>query len=653
MDNDNNNKKITIAIIAITEKGSSVALKIQKSLEADISADVSAGVSLGTISVFNEISSEVFTKIFSEYNYIICIFSLGIVVRFLAPLINDKRKDPAVLCIDEHALNVISVLSGHIGGANSFCRKVANLLAAAPVITTSSDVQKTISADILGSNFANPWTIDEKTKMNLHKVSKAIVNGKKISVIQEAGERRWWQNSDSSLPSNISISNNDSDNHYDAKLLITDRDENNIIDDKTLIYRPKSLVVGIGCDRHTSQNVIERAVLEVFNQFKLSINSIHSLASIDLKKDEIGLLEYASKLNVSINFYSAENLQEINESLIKNPSEKVKSIVGSPSVAEAAALVSASASATAKLIVTKQKYHDSESGKNVTVAICRRECTANDNHHLGHLDHLSHYFGELAVVGIGPGNIEQMTIKAYQTIKNADVVIGHITYIALVEKMLAHQEIIVSGMKREKERAQIAIDKAHEGKRVAIISSGDATIYGMAALVCELLQTPYRFKFSVIAGVTAAQSVSSLLGAPLTDNFCTISLSDLLTPWERIEAAIESAAKGDFEIVFYNPSSTKRKNHIKLAHKILSTYRPPNTPVGVVKNAFREGEECFVTTLESLLDHQNKFDMFTTILIGNSNSYSYIDKNINKNINMNVNMNINKEIIITPRGYRL
>lgn len=239
---------------------------------------------------------------------------------------------------------------------------------------------------------------------------------------------------------------------------------------------------------------------------------------------------------------------------------------------------------------------------------------------------------KISVVGIGPGNKEDMTPRAVETIESADLVVGYSTYIELIETLFPHKTFLRSGMRREVERCRQVLEKAKEGLHVALVSSGDSGIYGMAGIMLEVVQASgLDIPVEVIPGITAASKAASVLGAPLMHDFAVISLSDWLTPLELIYERIELAAKGDFVICFYNPKSHNRPDYIERAKEILLNYRLPDTPVGIVRNAGRDGEEYDLTTLSAMTDCQ--IDMFTTVIVGNSRTY------------------IAGNRMVTPRGY--
>lgn len=242
---------------------------------------------------------------------------------------------------------------------------------------------------------------------------------------------------------------------------------------------------------------------------------------------------------------------------------------------------------------------------------------------------------KLYVVGLGPGEQSQMTVKALEVIKNSDAIVGYGVYVDLIKDIVQGKEIITTPMKKEVDRCHMAVKAAISGKNVSMVSSGDAGIYGMAGLVIEVLSEyeNHNVEVEVIPGITAASSASSVLGAPLTHDFAVISLSDLLTPWEHIEKRLSLASEAGFVICLYNPSSKKRADYLNKACEIVMKNLPKDTPCGFVKNIAREGQESVILTLEELKDA--KVDMFTTVVIGNRTTKIVDGK------------------LVTPRGYNI
>lgn len=239
---------------------------------------------------------------------------------------------------------------------------------------------------------------------------------------------------------------------------------------------------------------------------------------------------------------------------------------------------------------------------------------------------------KIYVVGIGPGAYEQMTIKAARVLEESDVIIGYTVYVELVREHFPGKEFLTTPMKKEVDRCILAFEEAAKGKKVAMICSGDAGVYGMAGLMYEVGTGYPDISLEILPGVTAATGGAAVLGAPLIHDFCLISLSDLLTPWEKIEERLLDAAKGDFVVCLYNPSSRKRADYLARACDLLMTYKSKDTVCGIVSNIARKGEFSRVLTLEKL--RNTKADMFTTVFIGNSQTKNQDGK------------------MVTPRGYR-
>lgn len=237
---------------------------------------------------------------------------------------------------------------------------------------------------------------------------------------------------------------------------------------------------------------------------------------------------------------------------------------------------------------------------------------------------------KLYIVGIGPGAVENMTIKAFNVIKACEVIVGYNFYIDMIKDIIKDKVIISTGMRGELERCSMAVEKVKQGCNTAIISTGDAGLYGMAGPIFELAE---GIDVEVVSGVTSSFAAAAELGAPIMHDFCTISLSDLLTPWNTIEKRLKCACEGDFIIALYNPKSRGREGHLKAAIDIISNYKRPDTPVGIVKNAGRDGNEKKVTILSDI--DYDFVDMKTMLIIGNSSTY------------------VKGESIITPRGYKI
>ncbi|QGQ45044.1 cobalt-precorrin 5A hydrolase [Metabacillus sediminilitoris] len=352
----------TYAIVAITKHGVELARHLQANFhQTDLfymSKFEKGDESDRNISLFEGNVRMLLPSLFQSYKGIIMIISLGAVVRMIAPLLKDKKSDPAVVVIDDKGKHVISVLSGHLGGANELTREVAELLQATPVITTASDVQKTIPVDLFGSRFGWVWESADK----LTPVSASVVNEEHVAIIQESGEKEWWTY-DKPLPETLKIYptiKNAIEAKPKAALVVTHRnltEDEQVILQNGVLYRPKVIVLGIGCNRGTSKEEIEQVILDTLQELQFSIKSVKAICSIDLKKDEEGIIEVAQKYQWEFMCYTAE---ELNTVQLELPSETVYKFTGAYGVSEPAARLY---SGTHSLSLTKKK-----SG-NVTISV--------------------------------------------------------------------------------------------------------------------------------------------------------------------------------------------------------------------------------------------------------------------------------------------
>jgi cobalt-precorrin 5A hydrolase len=350
------------AIVAITKHGVELARKLDQSFQnADLyymSKFEKGDETDRGIQMFEGSVRLLLPSLFQSYKGIILIISLGAVVRMIAPILKDKKTDPGVVVIDDKGEHVISVLSGHLGGANELTKEVAEMLGARPVITTASDVQKTIPVDLFGKRFG--WVWDSAVKLT--PVSASVVNEEHVAIIQESGEKDWWDY-DRPLPENIKCYpsiNSALQERPQAALVITHRnltDEEQEILRNGVLYRPKVIVLGIGCNRSTASVEIESVIKETLGELNLSIKSVKAICTIDLKKDEEGLLEVVNKYGFEFHHYTPEELNTVS---MEQPSETVYKFTGAYGVSEPAARLYANVE---KLALVKKK-----SG-NVTISV--------------------------------------------------------------------------------------------------------------------------------------------------------------------------------------------------------------------------------------------------------------------------------------------
>ncbi len=348
-----------VAIVAITKNGIEIGLSLKKKFSTwKIYAPSKFSNNNSQIEWFDDSTTLKIGELFRTNEALVCIFSLGAVIRLIAPHMKDKKTDPAVVVIDDTGKFAISTLSGHLGGANQLTEDIAKVLNASAVITTAADVNKTIAVDLLGKEFG--WEIDDDSTVT--KVSAFMVNEEKIGVFQDVGEKDWWAPK-KELPKNVTIYNNFEElrnSTCKGYLIISDK----IIEDdqilkNAVVYRPKTLVVGVGLHWDTTSSTIKDGLEYCTKNFKLSIKSIARFASIKKEAQVEGLQVLAKETNVPVDYYEKEELAQIT---IPNPSDTVQAFEGTPSVSEAAAL----RSSNGKLVVEKQKFPP-----NLTIAIAR------------------------------------------------------------------------------------------------------------------------------------------------------------------------------------------------------------------------------------------------------------------------------------------
>ncbi|MCG7586511.1 cobalamin biosynthesis protein [Photobacterium sp. OFAV2-7] len=357
-----------LAIYAITVNGAKQALRLKRALPyADVFvSEVGINECESAQPLTLPLSGFVEEK-FSQYDGHIFIFASGIVSRVIAPLLGDKRTDPAVVCLDEQAKFAISMLSGHRGGANELTERVAYIVKATPVVTTASDVSESVSVDMLGAPFG--WYLDPLTESAITPVSAAVVNDQPVAIVQSAGEKGWWTY-EKRMPAHIICHDElealDAD-EYQGAILISDEKQIDLEkwQNKLVLWRPKSIVLGIGCDRNTPVSVLKAGLAAFSDEFNISLASVYGLASIDLKADETGIIELAEENQWPFHTYAPQVLDTVKG--IEKPSEYVKKVTGSCSVSEAAAL---KLSHTEKLVVSKWTFK--QDGFNMTLACCRR-----------------------------------------------------------------------------------------------------------------------------------------------------------------------------------------------------------------------------------------------------------------------------------------
>jgi cobalt-precorrin 5A hydrolase / precorrin-3B C17-methyltransferase len=528
-------------------------------------------------------AKEALDRAWYECDGIVLFLATGAALRLLAPLLESKQQDPGVVTVDDAGNFVVALCGGHEGGANALAARVADTLGGTPVITTASDSVGFPALDSLGDRLGLRLESDS----DLASVGAALVSGEKVNFVTD---RRWPLGP---LPENVVRTD-----EWEAPLiLISDR----LVETPrpAVVFRPPSLVAGVGCSRGVDAEEILELLLRSLAQAELTEKSVAALASIDVKRDEAGLLQAAEKLDVPIHFHPAEALSVVEA---PNPSELVRDAVGTPSVAEAAVV-----SSGAELVLEKQK------SANATVAIGRLPVR-----------------GRLALVSLGPGEDTLIPPLAREALVSSEFVVGLDQYVDRIRHLLRPgTRVLTPPLGNEVERAELALAEARAGGSVALVSSGDVGIYAMASPLLELADE--GVDVVVVPGVTAAQAAASLLGSPLGHDHCSVSLSDLLTPWGVIQSRVRAAAEGDFVVSLYNPRSKGRDWQLGKVKEILLEHRPPDTPVGIVKDAYRQTQRVILTDLASL--RQEDVDMLTIVLVGSSQTRVVAGR------------------MVTPRGY--
>lgn len=529
---------------------------------------------------------------FESCDAVVAFLAVGAAVRSLAPVLGHKSTDAAVVCVDESLRHAVAVLGGH-HGANELAARVSTVLGCTPVITTASDAAGSPALDAYGADLG--FTIENRSQ--LAPVGAALLSGAPVAL---HGADNWPL-----PPLNIGIAGHP---ELAAAMTITD-----LIHADGLVYRPKSLVVGVGAARGVTAGEVLDAVDRALAAGGLSAASVARLASVDAKVDEAGILEAARRRGWEVVFHPAEQLAKIE---VPNPSAVVLAEVGTPSVAEAAARYDGRNRPLAELIVPKTKsVPGGEQAPMATAAVARLAPR-----------------GRLALIGLGPGARDLLPPRAVAELRRASVVIGLDQYLDQIRDLLRPgTEVRATGLGSEEARARDAVETAREGRAVALVGSGDSGLYAMASPALDLFADLDDVDVIGVPGITASLAAANILGAPLGHDHAVISLSDLHTPWPAIERRVTAAAQGDFVTVFYNPRSKGRDWQLGHALDILRRHRPPTTPVGCVRDASRPGERAWISTLSDF--DPAGVDMYTIVLVGSSHTRVAAGR------------------MVTPRGY--
>ncbi len=519
---------------------------------------------------------------FEGSDALVFVGAAGIAVRAAAPYLKSKSEDPAVVVVDEAGQYAVPILGGHLGGANELAGRIAQVLGGRCVLTTATDVRGVFEAD----TWARQQGLLIKDLSKVKAVSSALLGGETVPFCSDfpiSGE----------IPDGLVPGSKET-----CGIRISARPCRS----GALQLVPRTLVIGIGCRRGTGADKIRRFFEDLMEQAGYLPEAVGLVTSIDLKKDEPGIRAFAESLNVPFETFPAETLNAAPGDF--SASGFVKKITGTDNVCERSLVCSGAAPVCAK-----------QARDGITLAVGERPCTLAWPEKPGRKSTP----GTLYVVGLGPGDEENMTGNALEAVRRADLICGYGVYVDQVKKLFPEKETFTTPMTRELERCRHAVEEAAKGRTVAMVCSGDAGIYGMAGPVLEMAAGRDDLIVKICPGITAAVSGAALLGAPLMNDFCVISLSDRLTAREVIEKRLRAAAQGDLAICLYNPSSKTRKDHLARAARILLEKKDPETVCALVSSIGREGESFRYTTLGKL--GGEAADMFTTVFIGSSRTY--------------------------------
>lgn len=516
------------------------------------------------------------------------VMATGIVVRKIADLLQSKEVDPAVVVMDEKAGFAQSLVGGHLGGANRLVGDIARLTGAQAVVSTGTDTQGLLAFDELAA--LQGWRIENRD--GIVALNAALLEGKCIGLLGfTPKEAAGYADVD-----NVSCYEN-LDTAEAAELLVCL--DTPLGDDPRpcLLLTRLPLVVGVGCKRGVSAERIEAAIHRSCLRYGIDPARIQHLASVDVKADEVGMLEVAKTHDWETHFLTAAELEQ---QAVPNPSTFVCQNVATPSVAEA----SVRACGRGRLLTPKQK----DDGVTVALGTMGSLTAAADT---------GPKRGIIYAIGLGPGTRAGMTEEARQAIRGADKVVGYTTYCRQVRWLTQGRQVYSTGMRSEIERCDEAVRMAASGQSVALICSGDSGIYGMAGLILERVEAMGEdsVDVEVIAGVTSSSSAAAAVGAPLMNDFATISLSDLLTPREWIKKRVNAVAEAGLVCTLYNPRSRKRRELLDEVLATFAAHRGDQVPVALVRDAGRPKQWKWVGPLKDL--PIDEIGMTTMLIIGN------------------------------------
>jgi cobalt-precorrin 5A hydrolase / precorrin-3B C17-methyltransferase len=591
-----------VAIIVLGPSGVALARRLRAALPGSRLHGPRAMGGTWDEAFSNRASAEI-ARLFAAGRPIIGICASGILIRSVAPLLASKYQEPALVAVAEDGSIAVPLVGGH-HGANALARAVAALTGGVAAITTAGDLRLGIALDEAppGWRIANPERIKP--------ITAALLRGEPVVLVTEAGGAEWLQTGTIRWAEQA-----------ERRVVVTDRAVDAASD--ALIFHPPVLALGIGCERGCSGAEVTELARVSLAEAGLAVEAVAAVASIELKLAEPAIHELAQSLGVPARFFSAARLLAETPRLSGRSAATFR-VTGCWGVAEGAALAAAGPGGT--LLVPKRK------SRRATCAVARAPVPID-------AAVIGRPRGKLTVVGIGPGDPAWRTPEASAALAEATEIVGYRLYLDLLGHAIDGKCRHASDLGEEETRVRLALDLAAEGRSVALVSSGDGGIYGLAALVFELLDRAAKLAWQSVElvmcpGISAVQAAAARAGAPLGHDFCAISLSDLMTPWEVIRARLEAAAAADFVVAIYNPRSTRRPARLAEAAAILMRHRPPHTPVFIGRNIGRDGEERRILALSELT--QVEIDMLSIVLVGSRTTRR---------------LDAERQWLYTPRGY--
>ena len=573
-------------VLALSKAGEATARRVAATLEAQLHGREGR---VSDADTYFPDALEHARSLFAAGIPVVGVCASGILIRAVAPLLADKRIEPPVISVSDDGAVVVPLLGGH-RGANRLAQKIAQALSGKAAVTTAGEVALGVALDEPpeGWVLANP--------RNAKAAMMALLQGGGARVCGGEAAKAGWL---ADLP-----------NGDDVEIICT-TEPKPIESETTLLFHPQRMVLGVGCARGCAPDELEALARGALKTVSVAPGALKAIATLDLKADEPAVLALARRIDVPLRLFSAAEL-EAETPRLENPSDIVFAEVGCHGVSEAAAL----AAAGTKAVLRSPKVKSA----NATCAIAVAPDPIADVY--------GRTRGRLSVVGIGPGQAAWRTPEASRCIAEAEELVGYGMYLDLLGPMAAGKPRKEFPLGGEEDRCRYALEEAGRGRKIALISSGDAGIYAMGALVFELLDRAQdmggvsdaarRAEVISVPGISALQAAAARAGAPLGHDFCAISLSDLLTPREDILKRLHAAAAGDFVIAFYNPVSKRRRTLLEEARDILLTRRPADTPVLLAQSLGRPEEKLRYRRLEEL--DVEEVDMLTVVIVGSSQS---------------------------------